>query len=758
LGYCLGVDVGTTFTAAAIARDGRAEMAVLGSRTAAIPTVIFISADEQEVLVGDAARRRLASDPTRVAREFKRRLGDATPIFVGETPRSAESLIAVVLRWVVDHVTEQEGGTPDQTVVTHPANWGAYRRELLDHAIHQADIGSVRTITEPEAAAVYYASTERVEPGALIAVYDLGGGTFDAALLRRTDAGFELVGTPEGIEHLGGIDVDEAIFEHVRRALAGKIDALDPDDPATTRALIRLREECTDAKETLSFDSRATVPVLLPGLQSEVGITRTELEPMIRPLLSDTIAALRRAFAAANVEPDAVQAILLVGGSSRIPLVAEMLTSELGRPVALDAHPKHAIALGAALTAAGAVGVTAAPPALPPTGAPEPSTAAAPTAAPSGTPPTDTSTGDIDVPAAGEDGAAPPGWKRRAPLIAAVVAILVFAAFLLTRGGGSGAASATTTTTVAQTTTTAAVTLPTGPPLSDETMVYTQVVGTAEGGHWNVRAINADGSGDHKIVDDPALRAELPALSPDRRTVAYTVVNGPNWELWVAASNGDGAQRIVSDMASDARATWSPDGKKLAYVSDRDGHKDIYVHDIAAGTDVNITKNADEEGDPAWSPDGTNIAFWAVVDGNKDVYVMPATGGERTRLTNNPGEDADPAWSPDGNRLAFSCVLNGTDWEVCLLDSVSVLIGSSTGGDSTAAHSPPLQLTQNDSDDQDPTWSPSGLRIAFESKRDGPDINSAELYVMNPDSSGQTRFTMRDGFDGHASWSAGPSS
>ena len=351
MAYYLGVDVGTTYTAAAIFRDGRPEMAVLGSRTAAIPTLVYIAGDA-DVVIGEAARRRLQTDPTRVASEFKRRVGDSVPIFVDETPRSPESLLALVLRWTFDRVTEQEGSAPTRTVVTHPANWGPYRRELFEQAIRLANVPNATSITEPEAAAVYYASSERVEPGEVVAVYDLGGGTFDAALLRKTDTSFDLIGTPEGVEHLGGLDVDEAVFEHVKRQIGGAIGALDADDPAVVQALRRLRAECGEAKEALSFDASTAIPVMLPTMQTQVRITRAELERMIRPLLGTTIASLHRAFESAGVEPADIRSVLLVGGSSRIPLVAEMIGAEVGRPVAVDAHPKHAVALGAAITAA----------------------------------------------------------------------------------------------------------------------------------------------------------------------------------------------------------------------------------------------------------------------------------------------------------------------------------------------------------------------------------------------------------------------
>ena len=365
--YFLGVDLGTTYTAAAIHRDGRTATVDLGTRTAAIPSVVFLREDET-ILTGEAASRRGATEPSRVAREFKRRVGDTTPILLGGAPYSADALMSKLLRWVVDAVTEREGEAPARIAVAHPANWGPYKQELLRQAIVRADLDHVVTVSEPEAAVTYYASQERIDPGSVIAVYDLGGGTFDAAVVRKTAEGVELLGSPEGIERLGGVDFDEAVFSHVAASLGGALAQLDPDDPAAMAAVTRLRTECVDAKEALSADTEVSIPVLLPNLTTEVRLTRGEFEAMIRPPLADSLTAVRRALRSAGVEASDLRAVLLAGGSSRIPLVAQLVSAELGRPVAVDAHPKHGVALGAAQAAAGSPSVVpvAAPPSPPP--------------------------------------------------------------------------------------------------------------------------------------------------------------------------------------------------------------------------------------------------------------------------------------------------------------------------------------------------------------------------------------------------------
>jgi len=375
MAYYLGIDIGTTYTAAAVWRDGRYEIASLGNRSPTIPSVVLLR-DDEAVLTGEAAVRRAATEPGRVAREFKRRIGDPTPIIVAGTPYSADALMAKLLRWVVEQVSQVEGGPPAGIAVSHPANWGNYKLDLLRQSINLADLDGVATLSEPEAAAIHYASQARVEPGSVIAVYDLGGGTFDAAVLRKTATGWEILGAPEGIERLGGVDFDAAVFHHVSQAIGGAIDELDPDDPTAQAAVARLRQECIDAKEALSSDSDVSIPVMLPNLQTEVRLTRSEYESMVRPALGDTITAMNRALRSANVTPTDVTAVLLVGGSSRTPLVAELVSTALGRPVAVDAHPKYGVAMGAAITAAqqagaaGAEGASAAAGAPGPQGAP----------------------------------------------------------------------------------------------------------------------------------------------------------------------------------------------------------------------------------------------------------------------------------------------------------------------------------------------------------------------------------------------------
>ena len=349
--YELGIDVGTSYTAAALRRaDGSIEVVGLGPIADNIPTIVYLT-EAGTLIAGDAAARRVAIDPTGAAREFKRRMGDPTPIILRTSPFSAESLLRHMVERVVQQVTDREGDVPAATVVTHPANWGPYKLDLFDQALRVADIGPrTSRLSEPEAAATAYAAQARVPVGAAIAIYDLGGGTFDAAVLRKEAHGFSVLGDSVGIEHLGGADFDEAILHHVRSSLGARWPN-DPDDPALPSPMAHLRRACTEAKELLSSETTVSIPVLLPGVDTTVTLERARFEEMIAPRVDDTVAALESAISSARLSVRDLDHVVLVGGSSRIPLIKRKLTERFGPLVATDVDPLFAVAIGAAITA-----------------------------------------------------------------------------------------------------------------------------------------------------------------------------------------------------------------------------------------------------------------------------------------------------------------------------------------------------------------------------------------------------------------------
>ncbi len=365
--YVLGVDIGTTYTAAAVhlldeprhdqergGAGGRWHMLELGSRAVTIPSMVLIRADGV-ALIGEAAERRSLIEPTRTAREFKRRLGDSVPLLLGGSPFSAEALTAEVLRYTIALATERYGVAPHRLALSHPANWGPFKLDVLRAAVSLAGENPDRVtfISEPEAAALAYAAHDRPPHGAVVAVYDLGGGTFDVAVLQDAGNRYRLIGEPGGVERLGGIDFDEALFRHVLGLVEADVD-LTSEDPPVIADLMALRNACVAAKEALSVETDTTVAVRLGAHRQEVRVVRSEFEALIRPTLQYTISALTHTLEEAGLTPADLHAVLLVGGSSRIPLVAQLVSAALARPVALDIHPKHVVALGAALVGAGA--------------------------------------------------------------------------------------------------------------------------------------------------------------------------------------------------------------------------------------------------------------------------------------------------------------------------------------------------------------------------------------------------------------------
>lgn len=350
MSYDLGVDLGTTFVAAATARDGRVEMCTLGNQAAVAPAVVYF-AENSKLIFGEAAERRMLSDPGRVERCFKRRLGDPTPVLLGGVPHDVTRLMAEQLRDVLNTVARVEGGPPDRVALTYPAGWGPYRRALFDEIPRLAGLRNHLVMTEPEAAAVYYGTNRSLSDGGTVAVYDLGGGTFDATVLRKRKGVVEVVGEPEGIERLGGIDFDEVIVQWINYQYGGVLAELNLSEPGSAAAMARLRQECARAKEALSVDTETSIPVLLPDRHFSARLSRHDFESMIRAPIESTIGALARAIRSARVDAAELSAVLLVGGSSRIPLIGRMIIEETGRPIMVDVHPKHAVALGAAATA-----------------------------------------------------------------------------------------------------------------------------------------------------------------------------------------------------------------------------------------------------------------------------------------------------------------------------------------------------------------------------------------------------------------------
>jgi actin-like ATPase involved in cell morphogenesis len=346
--HVLGIDLGGTAVSAAIADDdGRVEMVALGDRSTTVPSVVH-RRDVDSLVTGELAARRAAGDPSHAAWSIRRRLGDPAPVLLGDDAVPAGDLLAAILRDVLARVTAVRGLEAARVVLTHPAGWGPYRRGLFEDVVAAAGLEDAVTMADPEAAGHQHRAVHGLDDGTALAVHDVGGSSVEASVLTRRGQGLEIVGSPVGIERLGGVDLDEAVIALVDEATGGLLADLDPDDDTNAPALARLRQDCVEAKEALSTDDEAIVSVLLPGRNVDVTVARDAFEERIRPAVARSVEALERAVASARVRPSAV---LLIGGSARVPLVGRTVGERLGLPVIVDPRPEEVVALGAARAA-----------------------------------------------------------------------------------------------------------------------------------------------------------------------------------------------------------------------------------------------------------------------------------------------------------------------------------------------------------------------------------------------------------------------
>jgi molecular chaperone DnaK len=372
----LGIDLGTTNSACAVVRDGRASVVRRGEDRI-VPSVVAALPDGS-IVVGNRAKRRRAIDPTQVVYSAKRLIGrrysspevqrmrmlvpyeiregnnESVVVELGARLHSIVELSAYILTYLREMAEEALGERATKAVIAVPANFTDSQRSATRIAARLSGLDVIRVINEPTAAALAYGYIEDTDRR--IAVYDFGGGTFDVTILQITRNVFEVLAT-SGEMFLGGDDIDEAIQQLMADTFMQqhRLDAR-----GNPLAMERLRAVAEQVKIQLSETDKASVRVddVLPGSAANLEFTLTEQDLRARagPIIRRTVPVCQDALRAAGLRPDQIDEIVLVGGTTRLPLVREVVHEVFGKPPQTSINPMSVVAVGAAIQGAALMG------------------------------------------------------------------------------------------------------------------------------------------------------------------------------------------------------------------------------------------------------------------------------------------------------------------------------------------------------------------------------------------------------------------
>ncbi|HEU4423443.1 MAG TPA: Hsp70 family protein [Pilimelia sp.] len=352
-GYLVAVDYGTVNTVAALRRPDGQVRPLLVDGSPLLPSAAYVGSDGR-LLVGRDAENAGRVDPAAFVPDPGSRI-DAGTVALGRSTLPVADVIGGTLARVVQEAIQAAGGMLPRLVLTHPGSWDETRRATLTEAGFRTGLGVPTLVPTPVAAAWYHReSVGDIGSGRCLLVYHLGAGTFEASLLRRAAEGFDLLAV-NGLADVGGVDLDDLLIKLVGAALSpGAAETwqrlVAPTTAAELRQFAQLCEDVRLAKEALS--RQHTVDVHIPLVDQDVHIKRETFESAAEPLLARTVDQAVDLLAAAGTSADQVGEVLLLGGSSRIPLVTTLLRRRFSLSPIACRQPELAVAEGA-LTAAG---------------------------------------------------------------------------------------------------------------------------------------------------------------------------------------------------------------------------------------------------------------------------------------------------------------------------------------------------------------------------------------------------------------------
>ena len=346
----VGIDLGTTNSSIAILRDGRPEVLRDGD-DGLVPSCVGVGA-RNEIVVGAVARNQAALFPDRTVLSVKRRMGTTAKLRLGNRDYSPQEVSALILRNLAERARKVLGSKVERVVITVPAYFTDAQRKATREAGELAGMSVERIVNEPTAASLAYDIGH--EAASQILVYDLGGGTFDVSVVRTEGGVVEVLATA-GDNRLGGDDFDALIVERLNEHLAEEGGADLRNDRSAQARLLHAAEA---AKKKLSFEPFAMVEednlAVVAGRPVHLSyeLSRRDFESDIKDLLQGSLTHVSKALSDAKLRPSDLDLVLLVGGSTRIPLVAGMLKERLGSMPHGEVDPDQCVALGAAVQAA----------------------------------------------------------------------------------------------------------------------------------------------------------------------------------------------------------------------------------------------------------------------------------------------------------------------------------------------------------------------------------------------------------------------